>query len=369
MKVVNPGGVEVWKQGRGNVKALDDVVDHFEVTPRQILGALASAVDELELPHPVHVHGPNLGIPGNWETTLETMKALDGRRAHLAHIQFHSYGGAPGDLAHFDSRVPALADYVNAHPNLTVDVGQVMFGETTSMTADGAVGHYLHKLHGRKWLNLDVELETGCGVVPIEYKDTNFVHALQWAIGLEWYLRVDDPWRVAMSTDHPNGGSFLAYPEIIALLMDRGLRSETLAKLPDRVRAPLRPRRPDARIHPRRDRHRDPRRPGADARPGGQGPPRDRRRRRHHHLCTRRRQTQDVRIASLCPERWRHRHRRRRAARSARTAGPSTSAPGFDHEIIPDVAAWFSRDASIQFANFAVGEGDFSVALADPQGH
>ncbi len=47
------------------------------------------------------------------------------------------------------------------------------------------------------------------------------MHALQWAIGLEWYLLVEDPWRVAMSTDHPNGGSFLAYPQIIRLLMDR----------------------------------------------------------------------------------------------------------------------------------------------------
>ena len=49
--------------------------------------------------------------------------------------------------------------------------------------------------------------------MPITYEDRNAVHALQWAIGLEWYLRVDDPWQVAMSTDHPNGGSFLAYPE------------------------------------------------------------------------------------------------------------------------------------------------------------
>ena len=48
--------------------------------------------------------------------------------------------------------------------------------------------------------------------MPIEYKNTSLIHAWQWAIGLEWYLLVDDPWRVAMSTDHPNGGSFLAYP-------------------------------------------------------------------------------------------------------------------------------------------------------------
>ena len=39
-----------------------------------------------------------------------------------------------------------------------------------------------------------------------------------------------------MSTDHPNGASFLAYPQIIALLMDRNLREETLRRLPARIR-------------------------------------------------------------------------------------------------------------------------------------
>jgi formylmethanofuran dehydrogenase subunit A len=62
------------------------------------------------------------------------------------------------------------------------------------------------------------------------------VHSLQWAIGLEWYLLMQDPWRVAMSTDHPNGGSFLAYPEIIALLMDRSRRQDVMAGLPKGVR-------------------------------------------------------------------------------------------------------------------------------------
>jgi len=237
VKVVNPGGVESWKQGQGTVATLDQVVPHFDVTPRQILVELARAVDDLEIPHPIHLHTLNLGIPGNWDTTLETLKALDGHRAHLAHIQFHSYGGEPGETRLFDSKVTELADYVNAHPEFSVDVGQILFGETTSMTADGAVGQFLHTLNGRKWISHDVEMETGCGVVPITYEDKNFVHALQWAIGLEWYLRVDDPWRVAMSTDHPNGGSFLAYPQIIALLMDRGYRADTLAGLPERVRA------------------------------------------------------------------------------------------------------------------------------------
>jgi formylmethanofuran dehydrogenase subunit A len=165
------------------------------------------------------------------------MEALDGHRAHMAHIQFHSYGGSPDDTRRFDSKAGMLADYVNAHPNLSVDVGQVMFGETTSMTADSPVGYFLHKVTGRKWISHDVEHETGCGVVPIAYEEKNFVHALQFAIGLEWFLRVDDPWRVALSTDHPNGGSFLAYPQLIALLMDRGHRGDVLARLPDRVRA------------------------------------------------------------------------------------------------------------------------------------
>ncbi len=59
---------------------------------------------------------------------------------------------------------------------------------------------------------------------------------LQWAIGLEWYLLVEDPWRVVMSTDHPNGGSFLAYPQIISLLMDRTRREELLKSVHPRVR-------------------------------------------------------------------------------------------------------------------------------------
>lgn len=235
IKLVNPGGVEVWKEGAGNVSGLDDDVPAFHVTPRQIITRLAQTAMDLGLPHPVHIHCNNLGLPGNWTTTLETMKALDGRRAHLTHIQFHSYGGGPDDQGSFRSHVGELADYVNSHPNLTVDVGQVLFGETTSMTGDGPLGYYLHKVTGRKWFNADTEMEAGCGIVPITYKNKSFVHALQWAIGLEWYLLVKDPWRVAMSTDHPNGGSFLAYPEIVQLLMDRNYRREMLKRVHPRV--------------------------------------------------------------------------------------------------------------------------------------
>jgi formylmethanofuran dehydrogenase subunit A len=228
-KLVNPGGVEVWKSRRGaNVHGLDEPVDHFNVTPRQILAGVASAAAELRLPHPMHIHANNLGMPGNWTTTLETMKAIEGRSGHLTHIQFHSYGGGDADEDTFNSKVAPLAEYVNANRNITVDVGQVLFGETTSMTGDGPVGYFLSRLYGGKWYSGDVEMEAGCGVTPIKYKNKSLVHALQWAIGLEWYLLVNDPWRIAMSTDHPNGGSFLAYPQIIRLLMDRTYRQDVL---------------------------------------------------------------------------------------------------------------------------------------------
>ncbi|MCA9235312.1 MAG: formylmethanofuran dehydrogenase subunit A, partial [Planctomycetales bacterium] len=203
-KLVNPGGVEVWKHSPGGAKTgLDDPAPGFSATPRDVIRELVAAANDLALPHPAHIHCNQLGMPGNWTTTLETMRAVEGRRAHLTHIQFHSYGGGEEDA--MCSRVAELAEYVNAHRELTVDVGQVMFGDAMALTADGGAGYFLHKLYGDRWYNCDVECEAGCGVTPIQYRRKSVVHALQWAIGLEWYLLVDDPWQVMMSTDHPNG--------------------------------------------------------------------------------------------------------------------------------------------------------------------
>ena len=236
LKLVNPGGVEQWKQGGGNVHAIDDEVDGFGVTARQIVREIGRSAAAMGLPHAVHIHCNNLGLPGNWQTTLDTMAAIEGSRAHLTHIQFHSYGGEPNETAHFGSKVQPLADYVNDHPNLTVDVGQVLFGETTSLTGDGPLGYYLHKVTGRKWFSGDSEMEEGCGIVPITYKDKSFVNAMQWAIGLEWFLSVKDPWRVVLSTDHPNGGNFQAYPQVVSLLMSSALRKQMLERVHPRVR-------------------------------------------------------------------------------------------------------------------------------------
>jgi len=45
----------------------------------------------LHLPHPVHIHCNNLGIPGT-SARLRSMQALSGQRAHFTHLQFHCYG-------------------------------------------------------------------------------------------------------------------------------------------------------------------------------------------------------------------------------------------------------------------------------------
>lgn len=46
---------------------------------------------------------------------------------------------------------------------------------------------------------------------------------------------VEDPWQVVMSTDHPNGGSFMAYPHVIRLLMDASYRQEKLKQISAKV--------------------------------------------------------------------------------------------------------------------------------------
>jgi len=229
IKIVNPGGIQAWKSGQRNLTEIDQTLGASRVTPRAILETLADAATALRLPHPIHIHCNNLGVPGNVETTLNTMRALDGRRAHLTHLQFHSYGKtAEGGWASAAHRV---IDQVNGNRLLSADVGQVMFGPATTLSADGPVEYLLQASSGRRWVNIDVELETGCGIVPYSYEERAAVSALQWAVGLELFLLSADPWRVVLSTDHPNGGSFLSYPALIQLLMDRGVRDAQLKRV------------------------------------------------------------------------------------------------------------------------------------------
>ncbi len=224
-KLVNPGGDEPWKgKKNSNVADIDEKIDGL--SPRQIIEAFINAVDAMGFPHPPHIHCNNLGHSGNYKTTLETMKTAGDKRAHIAHIQFHSYGGELGKNP--ISKAREIIEYINTHPNITCDVGQVMFGKSTIMTADAPLAYMLRGISKNKWVNADTECESGCGIVPFEYQEHIYMHTLQWAIGLELFLLSEDPWRVILSTDHPNGGSFMHYPKLIKLLMDSSFRKEEM---------------------------------------------------------------------------------------------------------------------------------------------
>jgi len=228
VKLVNPGGDEPWKgRKNSNVADIDEARD--DLSPRQIIEAFITTVNEQGFPHPPHIHCNNLGHSGNYKTTMETMKTAGDLRVHIAHIQFHSYGGELGKNP--ISKAAELIEYINNHPNITCDVGQVMFGKSTIMTADAPLAYVLRGLTKNKWVNADTECESGCGILPFSYQEHIYMHALQWAIGLELFLLSKDPWRVILSTDHPNGGSFMNYPKLIKLLMDKNFRNDEIQRV------------------------------------------------------------------------------------------------------------------------------------------
>jgi len=244
IKIVNPGGVENWAWG-ANCESLDSSVFHWDISPREILEGLTTANEKLNLPHTIHVHANNLGHPGNKEHTIETFKAVEkietkkGRDSnlHLTHCQFNAYGGS--NWGNFQSGAADIAEYLDKHKHITIDIGQVVFGKaaTTTMTADGPWEFALHHLSGTspwgakpgvKWINGQVESESGSGIVPYFFSPKVAVNAVQWAIGLELILLTKNPWQVFMTTDHPNGGPFTSYPQIIRWLMDKKSRDDVL---------------------------------------------------------------------------------------------------------------------------------------------
>jgi formylmethanofuran dehydrogenase subunit A len=240
IKIVNPGGLEAWGFG-GNVKSLDDQIPYFCITPREIIRGLCKVNRLLNLPHTIHVHTNNLGKPGNYLTALETMKCVEDLASenkpaiHITHCQFSAFKGS--DWRTLESGAEEIANYVNAHSHVTLDMGQVIFTDTTTMTADGPFQYTLYELSGNKWVNHDVETETSAGIVPFHYRRKSYVHAIQWSIGLELALLIKDSWKIFLTTDHPNGGPFTSYPRIIAWLMSRKAREATLKRINPRARS------------------------------------------------------------------------------------------------------------------------------------
>jgi formylmethanofuran dehydrogenase subunit A len=215
VKVVNPGGTEAWAWGL-NCLTVNDPVPYFDITPAEIVKGLIESNEYLGLPHSMHIHPNNLGNPGCYETTLDTLKLAEGMKAnnkfgresvmHLTHTQFHSYGGT--NWGDFESKAKEVTDYVNKNRNITIDTGNVTLDETTTMTADGPFEHHL--------------------TVPYIYSPNISVCAIQWAIGLEIPLMMKDPMRCYITTDHPNAGPFTRYPRVFKWLMSTKAREEQI---------------------------------------------------------------------------------------------------------------------------------------------
>ena len=229
VKVVNPGAISAFKFNQRKMD-LDEKHVFYGVTPREIILNLSRGLKELGVTHPLHIHGCNLGVPGGVETTLATIRGSEGLPIHLTHIQFHSYD-TEGDMK-FSSGATRVAELVNKHKNVSIDIGQVMFGQTCTASGD-SMRQFVNTRSAdpKKWVVMDIECDAGCGVVPFKYRDKSYVNALQWAIGLELFLLVDDPWRIFLTTDHPNGGPFYWYPHMIRLLMDKAFRKDMMQKI------------------------------------------------------------------------------------------------------------------------------------------
>ena len=226
VKVVNAGGISAFKFHQRTLD-VDAAHPHYGTTPRDVLRSLTAAVDDLGLPHPLHVHASNLGMPGNIVSTLATLDAAEGRRMHLTHAQFNAYTNVgPYGMG---SGAAQLAERINQSPELTLDVGQIVFGQTVTVSAD-TQAQFRNSRHARpaKSIISDVECVGGCGVVPMRYESSHYVASLQWTIGLELLLLIRNPYQVFLTTDHPNGGPFTSYPHLIRLLMDRTFRQSAL---------------------------------------------------------------------------------------------------------------------------------------------
>ena len=80
-KLVNPGVINAFKFNQRELN-LDEKNKKYGITPRSILKVLTKSLIDLKAPHPIHVHGCNLGVPGNVNTTIKQINAVEGKPKH-----------------------------------------------------------------------------------------------------------------------------------------------------------------------------------------------------------------------------------------------------------------------------------------------
>ena len=288
---------------------LDDSIGGRKVTPRAMLETLAGTADALRLPHPVHIHCNNLGDP---------RKRRDDAREHAGAVgPARALHASPVSLLRWRAgkgvEVGRARDHrVRQRPprgEHRRGPGDVRAGDDGHRRRSGRIS--APQEQRTKWINIDIELETGCGIVPLAYKDKAAVASLQWAIGLELFLLSADPVaRRALDRSSERRLVSLvsgAHPAPDGSSLSR--RRTAQAGQSEAARGQRAGRRARARVHAERDRDHHPRGPGAAARARAQGSPRRGRRCGRHRLHPRVRHREDVLDAAI-RDQGRHADRR-----------------------------------------------------------
>ena len=162
------------------------------------------------------------------------MKVLEGSRAHLAHLQYHAYGGddwytmrsEPRPDRRVLQRPPEPHDATparccSATPSPSPPTARGSTCSTSSPAASGATS--------------TSRTRPAAASCPTSTRRRTSSTPCSGPSGLELLLLINDPWRVYLTTDHPNGAAFWRYPEIIQLLMNADFRKEQLKKLPPKA--------------------------------------------------------------------------------------------------------------------------------------
>ncbi|MGQ9720868.1 MAG: formylmethanofuran dehydrogenase subunit A [Candidatus Jordarchaeum sp.] len=229
VKLVNPLASDAWSFKK-EITSIEEPIRHLGVSPLEVIQTLTKANEHLGLPHPIHIHPNHAGKPGNYETTLKTLKALEEikpnkkqRTIHLAHAQLHSYGGSET----IESKAEQIANYINTHQNVEADIGQMVSHQTISLYADNPL---LTRTANEKNIFTDqVEMEASFGAAPTKH-EMDKTGSITWATGLELALQIKDPWQIQLSVDHPNQALITDYPQIIAWLVSKKVRDQVKLK-------------------------------------------------------------------------------------------------------------------------------------------
>ncbi len=229
VKVVNPGGISAFKFNQRKLD-LDEKHVFYGVTPREIILTLGRSLQELGVPHTdPHPrlqpgcprqqgydtrHDPRRGRHAD-PSDAYSVPQLRNRRRHEVFLRCGRDRGTsepePQCLARH--RANHVRADVYGLGRLDAPVGQHEERASEKVGRDG------HRMRRR--------LRRGSDAL----QGQELCQRAAVAIGLEMFLLVNDPWRIFLTTDHPNGAPFTTYPHLIRLLMDRTFRNEHLRRI------------------------------------------------------------------------------------------------------------------------------------------